>query len=480
MFARILKANPYHDENGLFSTRDKAKSRTSRLPIKVVDLSQAMRGGESDTSKLISRYGGLYVTTDVETASAYGDVSNVNMGKLKVLDIYETPEVTEKFVEQVYGKVEDVSDDAASAFITAGAKVVSAMKKLGVQAIKAHEMYFIAGEYVPKKTKKLEYATILKANPYHDEQGRFSSRDRANFMSVGGKFAGSARKAKEREERIKKISADYENLNTRFVKDGYKGRYSNPATIRRLSEYWADTVPNGVMPSELVDAWVGKGTKLPGANIEADPLYKQLKFTAHNVDVHGAKAKLVERTLDFKKGDAHHDYLKLEETSQGGSAVKKMFAEVVPLYKKMGMKKITTYANLEAGGYAWGRYGFVNDDAGEVAEPVAAKLRRISRDIGYGSLTLSKEAVKELDDAHAYIMAAKGIKYESHHVTALQTPILDRELHDVMRKEMKKLPSSVTPTVAKWGLYDRSWNATLRFDDEVAMTQLNKYVGKTL
>lgn len=324
------------------------------------------------------------------------------------------------------------------------------------------------------------FAKILKANPYHDEKGRFSSRDRASFMSIGAKFAGSARKAKEREERIAKISSDYEGLSLRFTSmDDGEGEYSK-ATIRRLSEAWADTVPNGVLPSELVDAWVGKGHRLPGAIIEADPLYKQLKFVAHNVDVHGARAKLVERTLNFKDGDAHHDYLKLEESAQGGSAVKKMFAEVVPLYKKMGMKKITTYANLEAGGYAWGRYGFVNDDAGEVAGPVAAKLRRISRDIGDGSLKLSKAAMEELDEAHAYIMAATGIKYESHHVTALKTPLLDVELHDIMRKEMRKLPSSVTPTVAKWGLYNRSWGATLKFDDEVAMAQLNKYVGKTL
>lgn len=34
----------------------------------------------------------------------------------------------------------------------------------------------------------MEFAHILKANPYHDEKGRFSTQDKAKFVSVGGVF----------------------------------------------------------------------------------------------------------------------------------------------------------------------------------------------------------------------------------------------------------------------------------------------------
>jgi hypothetical protein len=34
----------------------------------------------------------------------------------------------------------------------------------------------------------MEFAKILKANPYHDERGRFTTEGRANFVSVGGVF----------------------------------------------------------------------------------------------------------------------------------------------------------------------------------------------------------------------------------------------------------------------------------------------------
>lgn len=35
----------------------------------------------------------------------------------------------------------------------------------------------------------MEFAHILKANPYHDELGRFSTQDKAKFVSIGGVFA---------------------------------------------------------------------------------------------------------------------------------------------------------------------------------------------------------------------------------------------------------------------------------------------------
>jgi hypothetical protein len=39
----------------------------------------------------------------------------------------------------------------------------------------------------------IEFAKILKANPYHDERGRFSSEDKAKFVSIGGVFSSPNR-----------------------------------------------------------------------------------------------------------------------------------------------------------------------------------------------------------------------------------------------------------------------------------------------
>ena len=44
----------------------------------------------------------------------------------------------------------------------------------------------------------MEFAKILKANPYHDEKGRFSSHDKAKFVSTGGVFDKQRANAKAR------------------------------------------------------------------------------------------------------------------------------------------------------------------------------------------------------------------------------------------------------------------------------------------
>lgn len=43
----------------------------------------------------------------------------------------------------------------------------------------------------------MEFAKILKANPYHDEKGRFSTEDKAKFVSTGGIFDKQRGKNKE-------------------------------------------------------------------------------------------------------------------------------------------------------------------------------------------------------------------------------------------------------------------------------------------
>lgn len=53
----------------------------------------------------------------------------------------------------------------------------------------------------------IEWAKILKANPYHDERGRFSSEENAKFVSIGGVFAKQKAKTKEPETNTD-LSAD--------------------------------------------------------------------------------------------------------------------------------------------------------------------------------------------------------------------------------------------------------------------------------
>lgn len=69
----------------------------------------------------------------------------------------------------------------------------------------------------------MEFAKILKANPYHDERGRFSTENKAKFVSTGGVFDKQRANAKARAGGDKDKS-DFQDRNedTEFADDHMK------------------------------------------------------------------------------------------------------------------------------------------------------------------------------------------------------------------------------------------------------------------
>lgn len=67
----------------------------------------------------------------------------------------------------------------------------------------------------------MEFAQVLKANPYHDERGRFTSQESAKFVSVGAKFSTSQAKAKI-DEAARKVSIGGFREDARMSKLGFK------------------------------------------------------------------------------------------------------------------------------------------------------------------------------------------------------------------------------------------------------------------
>lgn len=64
----------------------------------------------------------------------------------------------------------------------------------------------------------------------------------------------------------------------------------------------------------------------------------------------------LERTIDHKA--AEHDYFVLE-SNHGAGVGKDIFGAHLATYEKMGIEQIHVHANIDVGGYAWARYGFV-------------------------------------------------------------------------------------------------------------------------
>jgi hypothetical protein len=251
-----------------------------------------------------------------------------------------------------------------------------------------------------------------------------------------------------------------------------------------FAKQWVNLVGTEVSPKQLVDALLGpKGDAGESGNLTLEG--HTIHFVAENgARVYGAPTVSIERTLNMDTKDVHHDLLMIEGGSQGGGVIKNMFAHAIPVYQKMGMKSITTQANLDVGGYAWAKYGFIQDhdhpdSPGKdyFSSRVGSRLKMLDSLYDDGDLRLSNQAVIELSDAIDSVKSYQGNTHEAHLVSDLKTPTLDKETESFLRTKLNKLPEKVTPTVTKWALTGANWHAKLSFDDPVSMARLQDYIG---
>lgn len=83
-----------------------------------------------------------------------------------------------------------------------------------------------------------------------------------------------------------------------------------------------------------------------------------LNFTGQ-LSVGGNPIGRIDRTIRPDIGLAEHSYLKLDPEVQGSGIGKELLGSQIDTYKKMGLNAVSLYANIDVGGYAWAKYGFV-------------------------------------------------------------------------------------------------------------------------
>lgn len=86
---------------------------------------------------------------------------------------------------------------------------------------------------------------------------------------------------------------------------------------------------------------------------------QQVEVSAKFNDRNGGLIGTATRFLYMDTKTVDHSYLKLNKQYENGGITKDLFASMVSVYNDLGMKKIKVHANIDVGGYAWGRYGFV-------------------------------------------------------------------------------------------------------------------------
>lgn len=99
-------------------------------------------------------------------------------------------------------------------------------------------------EKVEKDGGHMEFAKILKANPYHDELGRFSTQDKAKFVSVGGVFDKQRAKVSTKPRSAGGLPVPVPDL--KKAAGHYAHTLNGGATTARASEFYIKEGDKGV------------------------------------------------------------------------------------------------------------------------------------------------------------------------------------------------------------------------------------------
>jgi hypothetical protein len=82
------------------------------------------------------------------------------------------------------------------------------------------------------------------------------------------------------------------------------------------------------------------------------------------------------REISWEKNWADSTFFKLDDEETGGGIGKTMLAANVAMYQKLGLGGVDVHANIDVGGYAWARYGYVpkpnswRDLSGDIEERI--------------------------------------------------------------------------------------------------------------
>lgn len=249
MFARIMKANPYRDAEGKFSSKDKAsdpydaitwdpevtspdvvdkvKDYMAAIPADLRKMSSARKvevydnpeDAEARIGELFDQYGiseesygarGVYMRDQGHLVSSlWIQEDRDESGRNFYHEFAHTlePLITSAKWEEAFPEWSEHGQDEG--FAEAFSEYMVQHRSGDTESYKeaypqSHAMFsklidgkaakWESAKDLPRvvvfraKTVEKSLAEVLKANPYHDERGRFAQRDKAKFVSVGGVF----------------------------------------------------------------------------------------------------------------------------------------------------------------------------------------------------------------------------------------------------------------------------------------------------
>jgi hypothetical protein len=143
-------------------------------------------------------------------------------------------------------------------------------------------------------------------------------------------------------------------------KEGSKVKLGSRITADKKAGFfkvWNEKVKEA--PEEFRKEFMGglDGTLVINTGYSDDP--NVLSFSGQIHDAEGKSIGDFTRTIDFNENKASSDYFKLHSRDTGKDIGKQMLAANVAKYQELGLDSVSVHANIDVGGYAWARYGYV-------------------------------------------------------------------------------------------------------------------------
>jgi hypothetical protein len=149
---------------------------------------------------------------------------------------------------------------------------------------------------------------------------------------------------------------------------------SNPDTQKKFVDTWNSKIAEA--PAEFKEKFLGglDGTM----RLEFNDYNDKMTVTGALKGEAGQRIGEYTRTIDFKNNKASSDYFKLYSGHTGGNTGKVLLAANVDMYKKLGLDAVEVHANIDVGGYAWAKYGYVPTPRSwrQLSDEIDSKLSR--------------------------------------------------------------------------------------------------------
>jgi hypothetical protein len=194
---------------------------------------------------------------------------------------------------------------------------------------------------------------VERFNPNHDpDSGRFSDGDGGDGGGGGGGSAKPTEKPADKPSagtgKVSKVS-DFNKKGIRLDHD----TTINPAKAEKFIARWNERVHEA--PEDFKEQFLGvPGTMTIHYDEHSDKLNVEGKVQEDDRDIGD-----YQRNIDLKNNSAYSAYFVLKRGERGAGLGKKLLASNVAMYQKLGIDKVRVSANIDVGGYAWAKYGYV-------------------------------------------------------------------------------------------------------------------------